>query len=643
MTLLDEWLQRGLRNTDLTISGKLLHKWTCYDTLFYISPGRRAYWLTIGTSRSIEPFRLIGTRRRGRWLGAYEGKGEAMLETVRMDSQKVSKKEYKARFKELVSKLVVLQQEAKRKEVGVVVLFEGWKGAGKGSRISDLLYNLDARDTSVYVTEDFDEEEASLVLDEGFGATGYYPVMQQFWKSLGQRGSMTFYDRGWYSVVAQHVINKLPKKGKMSKKERLGLEARISKAVPVVEDFETQLRNDGYLVIKFFLHISEQTQRERLISLYSDPATKWRVTEKDLAQLDRYKQTYRIYDEMVKRSNFKVAPWILLDAGDKRRVNLRVVQAIVDALEKELHKPKSAAAIEAENKAKENSAAATAGAVVGDERQRTPEQNLLLRQQAERDAQAASAHAPLMTRFAVSEHIPSLDEVDHTLALSREDYKLQLKAEQERLRRIELEMYIRRVPMMIMYEGWDAAGKGGSIKRVAQALDARSYTIFPSPAPTKPELLHPHLWRYWTRLPKAGHVGIYDRSWYGRVLVERVEGFASTEQWSRAYEEINEFERDMVEWGAILLKFWVDISPETQLARFEARENNPEKRWKITAEDWRNRDKYPQYRAAVEDMFRLTSTRNAPWIILESDDKYYARVKALRIINEAIEKRLGLF
>lgn len=566
-----------------------------------------------------------------------------MLETVRMDSQKVSKKEYKARFKELVSKLVVLQQEAKRKEVGVVVLFEGWKGAGKGSRISDLLYNLDARDTSVYVTEDFDEEEASLVLDEGFGATGYYPVMQQFWKSLGQRGSMTFYDRGWYSVVAQHVINKLPKKGKMSKKERLGLEARISKAVPVVEDFETQLRNDGYLVIKFFLHISEQTQRERLISLYSDPATKWRVTEKDLAQLDRYKQTYRIYDEMVKRSNFKVAPWILLDAGDKRRVNLRVVQAIVDALEKELHKPKSAAAIEAENKAKENSAAATAGAVVGDERQRTPEQNLLLRQQAERDARAASAHAPLMTRFAVSEHIPSLDEVDHTLALSREDYKLQLKAEQERLRRIELEMYIRRVPMMIMYEGWDAAGKGGSIKRVAQALDARSYTIFPSPAPTKPELLHPHLWRYWTRLPKAGHVGIYDRSWYGRVLVERVEGFASTEQWSRAYEEINEFERDMVEWGAILLKFWVDISPETQLARFEARENNPEKRWKITAEDWRNRDKYPQYRAAVEDMFRLTSTRNAPWIILESDDKYYARVKALRIINEAIEKRLGLF
>lgn len=566
-----------------------------------------------------------------------------MLDTVRLGSQKVSKKEYKVRFKELINKLVVLQQEAKRQELGVVVLFEGWKGAGKGSRISDLLYHLDARDTSVYVTEDFEGEEAENVLNEEFGATSYFPVMQQFWKALGQRGSMTFYDRGWYSVAAQHVINMLPKKGKLSKKERAAVEAHTARMLPSIEDFETQLRNDGYLVIKFFLHISEQTQRERLVGLYSDPATKWRVTQSDLEQLEHYSQSYRVYDEMLKRSNFKAAPWILLDASDHRRVNLSVAQTLVTALERELSRPKNSAALEAEAKAKENSAAAVASSVAGDERERTDEENQLLRLQAEHEAVAMSAHAPTMTRFIPSAHIPSLDEVDHSLALTHDEYKLQLKAEQERLRRIELEMYIRRVPMMIMYEGWDAAGKGGSIKRVAQALDARSYTIFPSPAPTKPELLHPHLWRYWTRLPKAGHVGIYDRSWYGRVLVERVEGFASTDQWSRAYEEINEFERDMVDWGAILLKFWVDISPETQLQRFEARENNPAKSWKITAEDWRNRDKYPQYRAAVDDMFRLTSTHNAPWIILESDDKYYARVKALRIINEAIEKRLGLF
>jgi len=152
--------------------------------------------------------------------------------------------------------------------------------------------------------------------------------------------------------------------------------------------------------------------------------------------------------------------------------------------------------------------------------------------------------------------------------------------------------------------------------------------------------MHPHLWRYWIRLPKAGHVGIYDRSWYGRVLVERVEGFASPEQWSRAYDEINEFEHELVQWGAILLKFWVDITPEEQLRRFEMRQNDPNKAWKITEEDWRNRDKYPQYKMAVNDMFRLTSTTFAPWHVLESDDKHYARVQALEIVNNALEQRL---
>lgn len=203
-------------------------------------------------------------------------------------------------------------------------------------------------------------------------------------------------------------------------------------------------------------------------------------------------------------------------------------------------------------------------------------------------------------------------------------------------------MFQARVPLVIMYEGWDAAGKGGNIKRVAQALDARAYTIIPSPAPTKPELAHPHLWRYWTRLPKAGHVGMFDRSWYGRVLVERVEEITPPERWAQGYDEINEFEHDLVDWGAILLKFWVDVSDEEQLARFKARQEDPAKQWKITPDDWRNREKYPQYKSAIDDMFRLTSTTYAPWITLESDDKKYARIKALKIIVEALEERLGV-
>jgi polyphosphate kinase 2 (PPK2 family) len=248
--------------------------------------------------------------------------------------------------------------------------------------------------------------------------------------------------------------------------------------------------------------------------------------------------------------------------------------------------------------------------------------------------------APASSRFAIVSDHPTLKGVDYHLRLEPEQYRTQLKQEQKRLYNLELEMYQKRVPLILMYEGQDAAGKGGSIKRVAQALDARAYTIFPSPAPTKPELMHPFLWRYWTRLPKAGHVGIYDRSWYGRVLVERVEGFASPAEWARAYDEINEFELDLTKWGAILLKFWVEIDREEQMRRFQARADDPNKQWKITEEDWRNRDKYPQYREAVEDMFRLTSTEFAPWIILESNDKRYARVKALRIINDALEARL---
>ena len=259
------------------------------------------------------------------------------------------------------------------------------------------------------------------------------------------------------------------------------------------------------------------------------------------------------------------------------------------------------------------------------------------------EAQAAAAHdlAPKKSRFDIVKHYPQVDTIDHSLALTLEEYKTERKRLQDRLFRLENIMFQRRVPLILMYEGWDAAGKGGNIKRVAQALDARAYTIFPSPAPTKPELAHPFLWRYWTRLPKAGHVGMYDRSWYGRVLVERVEGFATPAEWSRAYDEINEFEHDLVDWGAILLKFWVDVSPEEQLRRFQDREDDPAKQWKITEDDWRNREKYPQYKAAIDDMFRLTSTTFAPWVVLESDDKRYARIKALRIIVEALEKRLG--
>ena len=236
--------------------------------------------------------------------------------------------------------------------------------------------------------------------------------------------------------------------------------------------------------------------------------------------------------------------------------------------------------------------------------------------------------------------VQSVEEIRHDLTIDPEEYRSELKKEQERLATLQLEMYRRQIPMMLVFEGWDAAGKGGAIKRIASALDARDYRVVPSGAPTKPEKEHPFLWRYWINLPKSGHTAIYDRSWYGRVMVERVEGFCTDSDWRRAFEEINDFEWEMFRTGTLLMKFWVDVSQDEQLARFEARKNDPDKAWKLTDEDWRNREKYPQYCVAINDMLRMTSTYFAPWNIIESDDKKYARIKTIKAINAAIEERL---
>lgn len=529
-----------------------------------------------------------------------------MLEKVEFDNEPLSKEEYKAKRDALMERLVVLQQQARSEGVGLVVLFEGWSGAGKGSRISDLMYNLDARATSVHVSEDVDQAALRRFPGKAHGVSDFHPFMQQYWKALGERGTITFFDRGWYSAAMQRMMAH-------AADESPSLRDEARRYATSVRDFERQLTDDGYVVVKLFLHVSKKAQRKRLERLHEDPATRWRVPDAKLASAWSYEEERKLYGKLLEVSNFDFAPWTVIDGEDKRRANIAIASALVDAIEGAL--------------ARKRAAAGEAGAL------RAADVQVV----ADVDPEPA---APASSAFPIVADYPRIDEVDHGLAMDPDEYRPELKKLQKRLRKLENVMYQKRVPLMIMYEGWDAAGKGGNIKRVAQALDARAYTIFPSPAPTKPEFMHPHLWRYWTRLPKAGHVGIYDRSWYGRVLVERVEGFATHEQWSRAYDEINQFERDMVDWGAILLKFWVDVSPQEQLRRFEDRASDPAKRWKITDEDWRNREKYPQYKQAIDDMFRLTSTTFAPWVVLESDDKPYARIKALRIIVDALEERL---
>ena len=236
--------------------------------------------------------------------------------------------------------------------------------------------------------------------------------------------------------------------------------------------------------------------------------------------------------------------------------------------------------------------------------------------------------------------MPLLSEVPLDKEIETDEYRKELKELQNRLGELHNRLYRKKVPVIIAYEGWDAAGKGGNIKRIAGALDPRGYEVHPIASPEPHEKARHYLWRFWTRLPKTGHIAIFDRTWYGRVLVERVEGFATEEEWKRAYQEINDMEAHLVKSGTIVLKFWMHIDKDEQEKRFKQRMETPEKQWKITDEDWRNRDKWDDYEKAVDEMMLRTSTTEAPWHIIEANSKLYARIKVLEIVVEALEKRL---
>ncbi len=235
-----------------------------------------------------------------------------------------------------------------------------------------------------------------------------------------------------------------------------------------------------------------------------------------------------------------------------------------------------------------------------------------------------------------------LETVDLTKRLDDEEYRKRLVTAQVRLSQLGFQVYKQGRPVIIAFEGWDAAGKGGAIRRLTERLDPRGYVVHAISAPQGDDKTHHYLWRFWRRLPEAGQITIFDRTWYGRVLVERVEGFCNKDEWRRAFQEINQFERQLIDFGTVLVKFWLHISQEEQLARFQERENTPYKSWKLTDEDWRNRDKWDAYAAAVEDMLLKTSTTIAPWTVVPSNDKYYARVNVLETVVEALERELDL-
>ena len=233
-----------------------------------------------------------------------------------------------------------------------------------------------------------------------------------------------------------------------------------------------------------------------------------------------------------------------------------------------------------------------------------------------------------------------LSGIDLSKRLTDEEYKEKLKMLQKRLSELHSEIYRLRIPVVIGFEGWDAGGKGGAIKRLTSHLDPRGYRVNPTASPNDIEKVHHYLWRFWNNVPKAGHIAIFDRTWYGRVMVERIEGFCTEAEWKRAYQEINEMESHMANFGAVVLKFWLHIDKDEQERRFKERQENPAKQWKITDEDWRNRAKWDAYEEAVNEMLVRTSTTYAPWIVVEGNDKHFARVKVLETVVDALEKKI---
>ena len=464
------------------------------------------------------------------------------------------------------SKLSVLQMQIKEHGLPVLVLFEGWGTAGKGSVLGKVIKNIDPRFFKVATMDEPTEEE------------GRKPFLYRHFVKIPANGKLEFLDSGWMDEVVKDVLH-----------DKIG-EKEYKKKIESVKRFERQLTDNGYLVMKFFFQISRKEQKKRIEVLKENKDTRWRVSGDEDWQNKHYDKCMHVFDRYLNDTNSPADPWYIVDAKNKKWAELQVLETLVSGIETAL----------------KNS-------------------NLAV---------------PLLQNVFPLEKIPKLSEISLDKELSEEEYKKELKNLQSKLSELHNRLYRRKIPVVIAYEGWDAAGKGGNIKRITEALDPRGFEVHPIASPLPNEKARHYLWRFWNRLPKTGHIAIFDRTWYGRVMVERLEGFCSENEWQRAYNEINEFEKELSDWGAVIIKFWVQIDKDTQLARFEERQNTPEKQWKITDEDWRNREKWDLYETAVNEMLKKTNTTYAPWHVLESNDKKYARVKALKIVIDAIEAAL---
>lgn len=404
-----------------------------------------------------------------------------------------------------------------------------------------------------------------------------HPYMWRFFRNIPSKGRIAIFDGGWYGPVLRKWSDK---KDPQPKKRTLDN----------IASFEKQLTDDGYCIIKLFTLISKKEQKKRQEKLLDKKSTRWLVSEDDIRRHKQYKDYLELNAKVMAKTQYSYAKWNVIESDDIDYATVKSLEIVAEEFE-------AAIALAKADKKKE------------------------------RD----------LTKDG---HINSiLSNTDLSKKLTKEEYKEELCILQKELKKLHSQIYQHRIPVVLAFEGWDAGGKGGAIKRLTQCLDPRGYVVNPVSAPVGEERTHHYLWRFWTKFPKAGHIAIFDRSWYGRVMVERIEGFCSESEWKRAYGEINDMERQLVEDGAVVLKFWLHISKDEQERRFKERQEDPAKQWKITDEDWRNRAKWDEYEKAVDEM--ITRTNMVPWTIVAGNDKYYARIYVLRNVVSALKKRVN--
>jgi polyphosphate:AMP phosphotransferase len=412
------------------------------------------------------------------------------------------------------------------------------------------------------------------------------PRWWRYWMRLPPRGRIGFFFGSWYSEpLVERAFGRLSR-------------ARYDRMLGEIAFFEQMLAEDGALVVKLWIHLSKKGLRKRMRRLEADPATRWKITKTEWRHFRKYDRFIEASEHAIRRTDTIHAPWLLVEASDERYRDLMAGRTLLERFRSRLAE------------APRGRTAAPAGSF---------------------------APPPAMSKEA---SLTILDRVDLRQKLAPQEYARRLEKAQGRLGRLVRAAFEKKRSSIVVFEGWDASGKGGNIRRITAAMDPRTYRVISVAAPTDEEKAHHYLWRFWRHVPRAGYVTLYDRSWYGRVLVERVEGFARSEEWSRAYLEINDFEHQLVSHGIVLAKFWLQVDAKEQLRRFRERETVAWKRHKIGPEDWRNREKWDAYQEAVSDMVARTSTAEAPWALVAANDKRFARVQVVESFCRLLEKAL---